>query len=152
MKRARVLLGLFVALWLSVAVASIARAARPDACTEADGEVPCYLERGKRATYGGELNPSAFVRALLEDRASLQKTEAERDQAQADLEAEQKLRAIDRAETDAILAAERVAHAKTRELARALVEPPSWYERPSFIIPTTAAVTLGVVLAVWAAL
>jgi len=117
-------------------------------CTEADGEVPCYLERGQRATYGGELWPSAFALAVLEDRAAGQRAEAEASKARADLDAERKGRAIDRTEAEAILAAERVAHAKTRELARALVEPPAWFERPAFLITATAAVTLGVVLGV----
>jgi hypothetical protein len=121
---------------------------RPTACAEVEGEAPCYLERGKRATYGGELWPSAFALAVLEDRAAGQRAEAEAAKARADLEAERKGRAIDRTEAEAVLAAERAAHAKTRELARALVEPPAWYERPAFIIPATVAVTLGVVLGV----
>lgn len=150
MNRARVLLGVLVTLWLVVAVASVARAAPPDAtsCAVVEGEAPCYLERGQRAPYSGELWPSAFALAVLEDRAAGQRAEAEVAKVRADLAAEQRLRAIDRVEAEAVLAAERAAHARTRELARELVEPPAWYERPAFIIPTTVVVTLGVVAVV----
>ena len=73
-------------------------------------------------------------------------------QAAVDLEAERKLRAVDRTEADAIRAADLTALRRVEALARALVEPPSWYERPAFIIPTTAAVTLGVTLGLFFAL
>ena len=109
-------------------------------------EAPCYLERGARATYGGEFLPSALLNALLADHAELDVSRALAAQAAVDLEAERKLRAVDRAEADAIRAADLTALRRVESLARALVEPPSWYERPAFIIPTTAAVTLGVTL------
>lgn len=149
MTRARILLGLVVALWLTVAAASLARAT-PTPCKDTEGEAPCYLQRGERAPYAGELWPSAFALAVLEDRANGLKAIGQRDKVQADLDAERRGRAIDRTEAEAILAAERTAHAKTRELARGLVEPPAWYERPAFIIPTTVVVTLGVVAVVLA--
>ncbi len=151
MKRARVLLGLLVALWLTVAAASLARAEPPPSCRDAEGEAPCYLQRGERAPYAGELWPSAFALAVLEDRANGLKAIGQRDKVQADLDAERRGRAIDRAEDAAVLAAERAAHERTRELARGLVEPPPWYARPSFIIPTTVTATLIVVASVYAA-
>ena len=111
-------------------------------------EAPCYLERGARATYGGEFLPSSLLNALLEDHAALDVSRAQAAQAVVDLEAERRLRAVDRTEADAIRAADLTALRRVEALARALVEPPSWYERPAFVIPATAAVTLGVVLGV----
>ena len=86
--------------------------------------------------------------AVGRPRAALDGSRALAAQALVDLDAERRLRAVDRAEAAAIRAADLIALRRVEALARALVEPPSWYERPSFIIPTTAAVTLGVVLGV----
>lgn len=102
---------------------SVAYAAEPDPCR--DEPRPCALRKGARAPWDGELWPSAFAMAVLEDRAAGQKAAAALAETQASLEAERKLRAIDRTEAEAVLAAERRAHAATRELARSLVEP-SW--------------------------
>lgn len=124
---------------------SVSAAPRPCSTVEA----PCYLERGERAPYGGELLPPAFVLALLEDHAALDVSRAQAAQAVVDLEAERELRAVDRTEADAIRTADLTALRRVEALARALVEPPSWYERPSFVVPATATVTLGVALSLF---
>jgi len=122
------------------------RASAADPCTEV--ERPCYLKRGDRAPWGGELWPSALAMAVLEDRAAGLIAIAERDKALADLEAEKRGRQVDRDEAKAEIDASEAARERAERLARELVEPPAWYERPGFIIPTTAAVTLAVTLGV----
>jgi len=86
--------------------------------------------------------------AVLEDRAAGLIAIAERDKALADLEAEKRGRQVDRDEAKAEIDASEAARERAERLARELVEPPAWYERPGFIIPTTAAVTLAVTLGV----
>lgn len=110
---------------------------------------PCYLHKGERATFDGELWPSAFALAVLEDRAAAERAQAELEQARADLAAALKLRQVDRDEAAAVLAAERAARRATEDLARALVEPPAWYESPGFLIPVTAVLTVGATVAVF---
>lgn len=122
------------------------RASAADPCTEV--ERPCYLKRGDRAPWGGELWPSALAMAVMEDRAAGLIAIAERDKALADLEAERAGRVVDRDEAKAKLAASEAARERAEALARDLVEPPAWYASPGFLIPTTAAVTLAVTLGV----
>lgn len=130
---------------LALIFAPSAAAAEPDPCR--DEPRPCALKRGMRAPWDGELWPSAFAMAVLEDRAAGEAAKGALAIAEADLKAERDGRAIDRKEAAGELAAERRAHAATRELARSLVEPPAWYERPAFLIITTAVVTLGATVA-----
>ncbi|HRE87631.1 MAG TPA: hypothetical protein PK095_00705 [Myxococcota bacterium] len=128
---------------------SVAYTAEPRALCEAvEGEAPCYLERGKRAPYGGELWPSAFARAVLEDRERGRQAEAKLREASANLEAEKRGRAADQREAAKVLAASESARVKTEALASSLVEPPPFFERPAFLIPVTVVATLVAVGAV----
>lgn len=112
-----------VVVALALIFAPSAAAAEPDPCR--DEPRPCALRKGARAPWDGELWPSAFAMAVLEDRAKGATARSALAIAEADLKAERAGRAIDRKEAAGELAAERRAHAATRELARSLVEP-SW--------------------------
>lgn len=124
--------------------------ARATPCT--DTPRPCYLEAGEAAPWGGELWPSAFALAVLQDRADTLRARAALAQAQVDLGAERALREVDQVEAAAVLEAERKARVEVERLARALVEPAPWYERPSFVAPVSVALTMAMVLGVFYAM
>lgn len=121
--------------------------------TRASAGAPTPLEAGEPAPFAGLIVEHGHAAALFRAeaqasrlRGELRGTRAQLLRTEADLVAERQARQVDRDEAAERERASEAARVRAEALARELVEPPAWYARPSFIIPTTAVVTIGVVL------
>lgn len=119
--------------------------------TRASAGAPTPLEAGEPAPFAGLLVEHGHSEALLRSeaqvgrlRGELRGTRAKLLRTEADLVAERQARQVDRDEAAERERAQAEALERAEQLARSAVQPPTWYERPAFLIP--AGLVLGAAL------